>query len=332
MYGEIGKPVLLYEGWLEDLREAGTTSDFPTYLEDKLHRRFLKSFREVEPAWMRYSYIQNVPDFREMTSVGLGEFSDLLPIPEDGEYTDMPLPEYTGPKIQLGTFGRSFSLGRRVIINDELNKMNDIPRRLARAARRTLAKKVVAIIAGNATAYDGTALFHASHNNLGSTAFDEASLPTAINKLRLQTDQNSLRIDLKAEYLLHPIELKFTVDRVLNGTMIPNAGTGATAAYGQTEYHAMRAILTPIEDPYFTDATDWYVITSPDQETATVSVGFLNGKQEPDLLLKDPGMRSVMGAGSDPYSFHFDKIEYKVRHDWATAPGEWRGGVKHVVA
>lgn len=331
MYGDIGKPVLLYEGWLEEFREAGTTSDFPTYLEDKLHRRFLKSFTEITPAWMQYAYVQNVPDFREMTSVGLGEFNDLLLISEDGEYTDMPLPEYIGPKIQLGTFGRSFSIGRRVIINDELNKMNDIPRRLARAARRTLAKKVVAIIAGNAVAYDGTVLFHTNHANTLTTAFDENSLPGAINKLRLQTDQNGLRIDLKAKYLLHPVDIKFTVDRVLNGTMIPNAGTGATAAFGQTEFSAMRAILIPIEDPYFTDANDWYVITEPDQETAVVSVGFLNGKQEPDLLMLDPALRSVMGAGMDPYTFQFDRIEYKVRHDWATAAGEFRGGVKAIV-
>jgi hypothetical protein len=48
-------------------------------------------------------------------------------------------------------------------------------------------------------------------------------------------------------------------------------------------------------------------------------------------MLKDPGMRLQMG-GNDPYSFHFDKIEYKTRYDFAYAPGEWRGGVKSVVS
>lgn len=334
MYGKVGKQVLLFEGYLEELErleEAGTTTDFPTYMEDKMRRRFLKAFREIDPVWERYSYIQNLVDFREMTSVGLGELPDLLPIAEDGEYTDAPLPEYTGPVIQLGTFGRSFTIGRRVIINDMLNRINDIPARFGRAARRSLAKRVVAILANNATAYDGTALFHADHDNLLSVALSEATLPTAINALRLQTDQNGLRIDLPARYLLHPIELNYTAQRILNGTMIPNAGSGTTPAYGQTEFHAMKAALIPIEDPYLTDANDWYVLTEPTQETALVTVGFLNGNREPDIMLKDPGMRNVLG-GNDPYSFHFDRIEYKIRHDWATAPGEFRGGVKSVVA
>ncbi len=333
MYGNVGKQVLLYEGYLEELQEAGTTSDFPTYLQDKIRRRFLMAFKEVDPAWREYAYVQNVPDFREMTSVGLGELPDLLLVPEDGEYTDAKMSEYTGPKIQLQTFGRSFSIGRRVIINDMLNQINDIPARLGRASRRTLAKKVTSVIAANATAYDGTALFHANHNNLLNVALTEGNLPSAINKLRLQTDQNGLRIDLKATKFLGPIELEFTIQRILNGTMIPRAGSAdeATPLYGRTELNVMRSALRPVTDPYLTDANDWYVITDPNQETALVTVGFLNGKQEPDIMLKDPGMRLQLG-GNDPYSFHFDKIEYKTRYDFATAAGEWRGGVKSVVA
>ena len=333
MYGNVGKQVLLYEGYLEELQEAGTTSDFPTYLQDKIRRRFLMAFKEVDPSWREYAYVQNVPDFREMTSVGLGELPDLLLIPEDGEYTDAKMSEHTGPKIQLQTFGRSFSIGRRVIINDMLNQINDIPARLGRASRRTLAKKVTSVIASNATAYDGVTLFHADHNNLLSVALTEGNLPSAINKLRLQVDQNGLRIDLKATKFLGPIELEFAIQRILNGTMIPNAGSAdeGTPLYGRTEMNVMRSALTPVTDPYLTDANDWYVITDPNQETALVSVGFLNGKAEPDIMLKDPGMRLQLG-GNDPYSFHFDKIEYKTRYDFATAAGEWRGGVKSVVA
>jgi hypothetical protein len=332
LYGDVGKQVLLYEGYLEHLQEAGTTSDFPTYLEDKLRRRFLNAFNEIEPMWRSYTYVQNVPDFREMTSVGLGELPDLLPVPEDGEYTDAKLAEYTGPKIQLATFGRSFSIGRRLIINDMLNQINNIPTRFGRAARRTLAKRLAAVLSGNATAYDGTALFHASHNNLSTNvALTEGNLPTLINKVRLQTDQNGLRIDLRPTILLIPLELEFIAERILMGSYIPNAGADTTAAYGHTEYHAMRGKLRHVVEPYFSDANDWYVLTEPNQEQAMVTVGFLNGKSEPDIMLQDPGMRLQMG-GNDPYTFHFDRIQYKIRYDFAVAPGEWRGGAKSSVA
>ena len=346
MYGNVGKQVLLYEGYMEDLQEAGTTADFPTYLEDKVRRRFLKAWNEVESNWSRWAYVQSVPDFREITTVGLGEMPDLAYIPEDGEYIDSSMGEYTGPKIQLETWGRSFSIGRRLIINDMLGQINEIPARLARASKRTLARKLTAILESNTpgACYDGEALFSASHNGGDNLLLDhelnEQNLQKPIMGLRQMTDQNGLRINQRATTLLIPIELEFAARRILQGTYIPNAVAGAdlgvnadaqtdqtSAGFGYTEYHVLNGALEMVIDPYLEDPSDYYVLVGNTLETAPVSVGFLNGKSAPDIMLQDPGMRLQLG-GNDPYSFQFDRIQYKTRYDFAHTPHEYRGTVK----
>ena len=343
MYGDVGKQVLLFEGYMEDLQEAGTTSDFPTYLEDKIRRRFLKAFNEVDSNWSRWAYVQSVPDFREITTVGLGEMPDLAYIPEDGEYIDSSMGEYTGPKIQLETWGRSFSIGRRLIINDMLGQINEIPARLARASKRTLARKLTALLEDDATlAYDGVELFESTGlhaggaNKILNVALDEQNLQEPIVALRQMKDQNGLRINQRASMLLIPIELEFAARRILQGTYIPNQVQGAdlpgssnsaTAGFGYTEYHVLAGALEMVVDPYLEDTEDYYVLVGNTLETAPVTVGFLNGKSAPDIMLQDPGMRLQLG-GNDPYSFQFDRIQYKTRYDFAHTPHEYRGTVK----
>lgn len=349
MYGNVGKQVLLYEGYMEDLQEAGTTADFPTYLEDKVRRRFLKAWNEVESNWSRWAYVQSVPDFREITTVGLGEMPDLAYIPEDGEYIDSSMGEYTGPKIQLETWGRSFSIGRRLIINDMLGQINEIPARLARASKRTLARKLTAIMEDGDTTvecYDGKMLFANDHNGgdnlITGLPLDEQALQQPIMRLRQMTDQNGLRINQRATMLLIPIELEFAARRILQGTYIPNAVAGAdlgagaspqndqtSAGFGYTEYHVLNGALEMVIDPYLEDPTDYYVLVGNTLETAPVSVGFLNGKSAPDIMLQDPGMRLQLG-GNDPYSFQFDRIQYKTRYDFAHTAHEYRGTMKVV--
>ena len=161
--------------------------------------------------------------------------------------------------------------------------------------------------------------------------------------LRQMTDQNGLRINQRAQMLLIPIELEFAARRILQGTYIPNAVAGAdlptgqggtgggtmSAGFGATEYHVLQGALEMVVDPYLEDVSDYYVLVGNTLETAPVSVGFLNGKSAPDIMLQDPGMRLQLG-GNDPYSFQFDRIQYKTRYDFAHTAHEYRGTIKVV--
>ena len=74
---------------------------------------------------------------------------------------------------------------------------------------------------------------------------------------------------------------------------------------------------------YWTDANDWCTSANP-SHCPTVEIGFLDGNEEPELLLQ-----SNPTAGS---LFSNDKLTYKIRHTYGGAVVDWRGIYKSVVA
>jgi hypothetical protein len=336
--GSWPREVRLFEAYLDwaesdnaaELRESGSSTDFANYLNNVVGKRLMKVYREAPAYWNRYTTSYNVPDFKPLSMYGLTEGQDLLPFDEGGEYKDSQISERVGPTMTVSTYGRLFSISRKALINDDLGLLRDTPGRLGRAAARTLNRSVVAALEGNGNAYDGTALFHADHSNLLSGALSESSLASAALLMNQQTDDNGNPIMVAADMLVIPGGLEITARRILNSVEITIQGAATTPAYGEGNANVMRGYVDYIVDRYFTDANDWYLFANP-ADAPVLGVGFLNGQREPQTMLKDPGMRLVLG-GNDPYSMEFDTIEYKVRHEWGTAIIDWRGAVKSAVA
>jgi hypothetical protein len=332
------REVRLFEAYLDwaesdasaDLREAGVTSDFANYLSNVVGKRLMQTYREAPAYWERYTTTYSVPDFKPLSMYGLTEGQDLLPYDEDGEYKDSQIAERVGPTMTVGTYGRLFSITRKALINDDLGLLRDAPGRLGRASARTLNRNVVEVLEANGNAYDGTALFHADHANLATDALSESALASAALKMNQQTDDNGNPIVLTADLLVIPGALEMTARRILNSTTIYTTGSGTTPAYGQGSVNVVQGYVDYVVERYLSDANDWYLFANP-SDAPVLAVGFLNGQREPQVMLKDPGMRLVLG-GNDPYSMEFDAIEYKVRHEWGTAVIDWRGAVKSAVA
>lgn len=336
--GSWPREVRLFEAYLDwaesdnaaELRESGSSSDFANYLTNVVGKRLMQTFREAPAIWERYTTTYNVPDFKPLSMYGLTEGQDLLPFDEGGEYKDSQISERVGPTMTVQTYGRLFSITRKALINDDLGLLRDTPGRLGRAAARTLNRSVVATLEGNGNAYDGTALFHSSHSNLVTDALSESGLSAAALKMNQQTDDNGNPIMVSADMLVIPGALEMTARRILNSVEVTIQGSGSTPAYGQGNANVVRGYVDYAVDRYLTDANDWYLFANP-SDAPVISVGFLNGQREPQTMLKDPGMRLILG-GNDPYSMEFDTIEYKVRHEWGTAIIDWRGAVKAAVA
>jgi len=63
-------------------------------------------------------------------------------------------------------------------------------------------------------------------------------------------------------------------------------------------------------------ATDYWLVADP-AVVPTIEVGFLDGRQEPEMFVQDdPRMGSVMTA---------DKITFKVRFIWGVVKLQYRG-------
>jgi len=335
-YGLVGRPSLLFEGYNEwkagdqaaELREAAhTTSDFGVYLSAVVRKRFFDAYASRTTDWRRYAQIESVPDFRTETLVGLTEFSDLLEVEEENEYKYGTMGERSGPTIQLRTFGRLMQISRKLMINDDLGRLARVPAAMAQAAARTLEQDVLDVLITNPATYDGIAMFHASHGNLGSTALSEDSLQAAVLAVMAQTNEDGkpLDIDMNSIELVVPTALMFTAKRILNSVAV-----GQTT--GQGTDNVMKDVVSLYIEPKLTDANDWYLRASINGSSASLAVvAFLNGKQTPDLLQKTTVQQ--LGSGAfDPYNLEVDSIDYKIRHDWGVTPGEYRVGFKAVVA
>jgi hypothetical protein len=339
--GRWPRRVPFFEGYLDwrdseeaaVLRESGATTDFANYLAAVIGKRLMITYREVSAVWQRYTNNYDLPDFKPISFTGIGESPDLLPFEEGGTYLDSPLAQRAGPTLTLDTFGRLFSITRKALINDDLGQLRDQPARFGRAAGRTLSRSIVKKLESNPLAYDGTALFDPTHGNLltgAGNALSETALGAADTLLGLQTDDQGNPIDLQPYLILIPRNLVLTLRRILQSTNVVVTGmlTAASPATTVGETNVMQGYADFAVERYLTDPNDWYVFANP-AEAPVIAVGFLNGVQNPAIMLRDPGMILVLGGGGrDPYSMEFDEVVWKVRHDWGTAIIDWRGAVK----
>lgn len=337
--GQYIRTNLLYDAYIEAM-EAHTTSDFPTFLAERLHKIMLAEWAKANSAFRRIVRVMNLTDFKNLNVYSpFGEADDLLAIGEAGEYAESTVRDVDNVQMRLGTYGRTFSLSRQSIINDEFNKLTDQPARFGRAARRTLARNVISTLTSPGNAYDGVAFFGdhkqadgvttAANNLLGTSPLSRTTLRAAIERFQGFKDNNGVPLALTPSFLYVPISLGFTAKEILGSPELIGQGSNAVPA---TNLNVMQNVLPGgyVVDPYLPDDGTWYLFADP-AEIPAFGLGFLNGVEEPALMLKDPAARLVLG-GNDPYSFEFDEIKYKVRHDWVVKPIEPRGVIKATVS
>ena len=191
--------------------------------------------------------------------------------------------------------------------------IRQIPTKLSRAAKRTLGKFVLDFIRTNPAIYDGVALFHASHGNLGTTAL--ASGSWAAGRLAMMSQQEAGSNDplgIPPRNLWVPAALEETAFNLFQ-----QRGTNNDQSFIQTQ--APR--IVPVW--YWTDANDW--AASADQmDVPSVEIGFLDGNREPEIFVQDsPSVGSL---------FANDTVTYKIRHIYGGAVTDYRGLYKAVVA
>jgi hypothetical protein len=309
-----------------ELRESGSTSDFPNILGNVMYRRLIDWAQSVPQVWRQYVSITEAPDLRPQTAMVGYESEDLLAIGEEGQYQDSVLGD-AAFTWQIGTFGRAFSINRNVILNDDMGYIRQQPRRFGRAATRTLSQWVArSLVEANGLAFDAVALFDTNtHNNnvVSGTLglFNSTNIQTAITTMRNQTVLNNY-YSATPKFLLLPPNLEFSARQIINSALIVAVGTtGTVTQIGNA--NVLQNYLDIVVDPFLTKTDAWYVFADPNDVPAFL-VGFLNGKDTPDLLIEKPVTTNVAG-GDDPYEFDFDVMRYKVRYEWGGAPGLWWG-------
>lgn len=320
------------------LAEAAGIDDFAQILGSSMYRSLINAYAALPMPWKQYTKQSSVSDFRLNTRIAGSEAADLLPLGKGGTgpYQDSTLSEasYT---IRAATKARMFSITRQALINDDLNYLKEQPTRFGRAAARTLTKDVVInTLEANLNAYDGSALFSVTPrtgnllnllNGSGTSGLTMANLNVArytIGRSKYLGEYTGAT----AKYLIVPPELETTARQILNSETLLAVGvpTGAVSTVGSSNPYA--GFLQLIVDPWLTSATAWYVLADP-ADVPVIEVAFLNGKQQPDLLIQNAEYRQVAGGGPDEFLHgEIDELRYAVRYDYGIAVGMFQGAFK----
>jgi hypothetical protein len=316
-------------GWVppgHPLAESITTTTFAQILGDSMTRRMIQEYsRPNLQTWRAIVGPNIVPltDFRTQRRMRMGGYGDLPVVAEGADYQPLTSPGDEEATYAPSKRGGTEELTFEAIQNDDIGALRRIPRELGRAAARTLYRAVwLTTIRDNATcSYDATPLFHASHSNLGTNALDAAGLLATENAMRAQTfygtdermgDVNQPKI-LVVPASLREIAYKLT-----------QSATAVTTNQDATVPNIFRDVgyrIIVVDD--LTDANDWFAFADP-ADVPILEVGFLNGREEPELFVQD-----MANVGS---VFAADKVTYKIRHIWGIGILDHRGAFKNAVA
>ena len=280
-----------------------SSSDFGNLLADVARKSMLKGLTEAPETFQQWTSKGNLTDFRPAKRVDLTSFPNLDKVAEGAEYTYGTIGD-RGEQIVLATYGKLFSITRQAVINDDLSAMTRVPQIMGRAAIRTVADLVYAVLTGNPAMSDGKALFHADHKNLlSAAALSIARIDEAKSKMRLQKDGKS-NLDIRPAYLLTPVALESTARALLAAEFDPSMPNANVP-------NPVRGIVEVIADPRLDDASanTTYMAASPGMYD-TIEVAYLDGNDQPYL--------------EQQQGFTVDGAAFKVRIDAGVAPLSWR--------
>lgn len=296
------------------MREALTSASFADVLGDSMTRRMLKDYnlKSNLDAWRQIVDVVPIADFRSQERTRFGGYGDLPIVAEAGPYTAMTSPTDEKATYAATKRGGTESVTLEMIKNDDVGAIRRIPVNLARAGKRTLSKFVFDFIRTNPTIYDTLALFHATHGNLGTAALDATSLAARrLAMLNQKEDGSNEPLNIGPRSLLVPPQLEEAAVNLFN------RNTNNDKTFIQT----LTLDIIPVW--YWTDANDWALASDP-ADIPGIEIGFLDGKEEPELFVQDnPSVGSM---------FTNDQVTYKIRHIYGGAVTNFRAFDKSVVA
>lgn len=295
------------------LREALGSQSFGEALGDALHRRMIREYNapDVMDVWKDMVDIVPVTDFRDQNAVRYGGYGDLPKVEERQPYNELTSPTDEKASYAVEKRGGMESVSLEMIRNDDMRVIGKLPGKLATAAKRTLSRFVLSIPAANPQIYDGKALFHADHGNLGAAALASASVAAGRLAMKNQKEKDSEeKLALIAKFLWVPDDLEEAAFNLFRRDVNQDADF-------------IQSLMLQVRPVWcWNDAADWMLTCDPTQ-APFIELAFLDGHQEPELFIQDsPTMGSM---------FANDTVTYKVRHIYGAAPVDFRTAYKSVV-
>ena len=332
------------------LKEAETTSDFPTLFGTVLERKIRAKYMLQTPAFSKYVQVGTQNDFRLAWDMALyGNRALLGTVKERGEYKDDTLNDGKW-FIGLQKMGKGFGLSWEAVINDDLGAFSDVADDLVLSCTLTEQNYVTKLYAGASgplayaagsstvaatqTGLFGSAITHPIDG--GTVANYQTSFPltatnllTAITAFKSQKDFNGNPIMFEKFVLVVPQGKEVTALQLMSNNLLIATATTATSApsggnpqIGTTSENIitkfpMELVVNPWLD-IVSGATygpySWYLFAVPTGGNA-IKFNRLRGHEAPEVCQKMSDKISLGGAPISPLEgdFDSDSIRWRVR-------------------
>lgn len=312
---------------------AITSSTFAGAMGDYMHKALQREYRMAPyNEWRAIADVVRVNDFRNNYRPQLGGFSGLATISEAESYVDNAFttePDDFTPYYAVTKYGATQVLTLETIVNDDVGAVQRMPRKMARAAARDLNTAVWAPIVNNSNVtWTATALASSTFANYTTNALSPTTIEAGRLAMMKQAEpQSSERLNIPPRYLAVPQDLAKTAFELCYSAAKPllntNAQNGGTSDNPGVPNFFKTFNLEPIVIPHATDANNWWLLADK-ADVQILEVGFLGGKEEPELFVQDMANVGTM--------FTHDYITYKVRHIYGVVVLDYRGVYGAIVA
>jgi hypothetical protein len=306
-YGAPGTPQPMAAAW-----GPSTGGGLSGVLSNVANKFLRDGFNYVEGTWREVSSRRSVSDFKQISTYSLTGGLTYEKVAPGGEIKHGTLGAETYTN-QVDTRGKMIGIDRRDLINDDLNALTGVGRKLGRGAATTLNKDFWTVFLNNSS------FFTSGRGNVSTgagSALAVAGLDAAMQKFLLMTDPDGNLMGVMPRILLAPPALSYTADQLMSSSLLVSGNT--TAAPNANVWAGKFRSLT---SAYMQDSTltgnssaAWYLLADPN-DVPVIEVAFLNGMETP----------TVETADAD---FNMLGIAMRAYLDYGIAFQEYRGGVR----
>lgn len=257
------------------LSRAGShsTSDFPLLLQDAGNKVLQARYAAAAPSYRRWAAERPFRDFKSHKFLHIGDFPALKEIVEAGpvEYGTM---SETRETVTAKEYGSAFSIGRKALINDDLQAFADFNAGIAVRVAADENRIVYSLLASNGpTMADGNPLFHSSHGNKANsgTALDVTNFGAAAAAMIEQTSPDGIKLNV-APAILVTGSARLVAAKQLVAQITPAKTSDVNPFAGEVE------VVTDAN----VSGNRWMVFARPDLHPAVV-FGYVGGAAGPQI-------------------------------------------------
>jgi hypothetical protein len=287
------------------VRASGYSTNVVGGILSNIANKFIReAFMFVEQEWAKFSAIASVRDFKTRTVYSLTGDLDFQRVTNGGEIAHGTLGEETYTN-KAETYGRMLAITRTDLINDDLDALSAVPRRLGRGAALKLNDVFWTEFLDDA-AFFNTDKSKANYVDGAASVLSSAGLDLAVIAFNSQTDPNGKPLGSIPRKLIVPIALETTARELMNSQLIVSGSTGKNP---NTNIWQNRFEI--VASRYLSAAPlVWYLAADP-SDLPLIEVAFLNGQRMPTVETAQANFNTLGIQMRGVYDFGVKKQEYR---------------------